>query len=182
MSNKETLPSSPNKKRLFFAIWPDAEVVQKIKPHAIKHFANCQGQIVDKNNWHITLAYFGAIDENIQTCLEQQAVKIQSQPFDLNLQSLGFWKKPKVAWLAPQIIPDTLKQLAFDIQQNLIPCGYEPETRDYQPHVTLVKKAQQPPLTNEIQPIHRQVDEFCLIESKTFPTGAEYQVIKRWDL
>jgi len=182
VSNKETLPSSPNKKRLFFALWPDDKVVQKIKQHAIKHFVNCQGRIVDKNNWHITLAYFGTADENTQACLEEQAEKIQSQPFELDLKSLGFWKKPKAAWLAPQIIPVTLKQLAFDIQQNLISCAYEPEKRDYQPHVTLVKKAQQTPLTNEIQPIHWHVDEFCLVESKTFPTGVEYQIIKRWDL
>lgn len=169
-------------KRLFFAIWPEYDVVQKIKDHALKHFMNCEGRILEQHNWHITLAYFGNANPETRLCLEQQAEKIQSQPFQLDLQRLGFWKRPKVAWLAPLNIPDALKQLVFDLQQNLIDCGYEPDKRDYKPHLTLVKKAKQPPVTHEIEPILWQVDTFCLVESKTYATGAEYRVIKRWNI
>ena len=130
-------------KRLFLALWPDEEVKRKIHQHAIKHFSACKGRILEKKNWHITLAYFGAANTDTQQCIETQAEIIKSEPFDLSLSQCGYWKKPAVAWLAPTTIPEELKQLAFEVQQNLIPCGYQPDTRDYQPHVTLVRKAKQ---------------------------------------
>ena len=181
LANEHSQKTS-ERKRLFFALWPNEDVIQKIKQYALKHVVNCQGRILEQHNWHITLAYFGNAEPETQLCLEQQAEKIQSQPFQLDLQMLGFWKRPKVTWLAPLNIPDALKKLAFEIQQNLIDCGYEPDKRDYQPHVTLVKNAKTTPAVLEIDPIPWQVDSFCLVESKTYPAGAEYRVIKTWNI
>ena len=184
MSNKEELASSDSSvttKRLFFALWPDEEVIQNINKHAVKHFLNCQGRILDNKNWHITLAYFGASDTNTQACLEMQAEKIKSQPFELNLSKCGFWPRPKVAWLAPGIIPQQLKQLATEVQNSIKHCGYMLETRPYQPHVTLVRKAKHPPFKSEVKPIPWHVEQFCLVESQTYQDGAQYRVLKTWD-
>lgn len=167
-------------KRLFLALWPDDEVVRKIHQHAVKHFSACKGRILDKKNWHITLAYFGAANIETQQCIETQAALIKAQPFDLSLSKSGYWKKPAVAWLAPTSIPEELKQLALDVQQNLVHCGYQPDAREYQPHVTLVRKAKQFPSVKEVQPINWSVRKFCLVESKTHPAGAEYTVIKEY--
>lgn len=168
-------------KRLFFALWPDEEVVRKIKQHAIKYFSGCQGKILSKDNWHITLAYLGSSDDKTQTCIEEQAAKIKAQPFELSLSTCGFWKKPAVAWLAPLDVPEELRQLALDIQHKLIRCEYKPEDSDYKPHVTLVRKAKQLPSINEIQPISWLVNKFCLVESKTEPEGVNYIVLKTWE-
>ena len=190
MSNKEEHSSSapllkkkpPTSKRLFFALWIDDDVIQTINKHVIKHYLHCQGRILDKKNWHITLAYFGAADINTQACLEAQAEKVKSQPFELNLSQCGFWPKPKVAWLAPEEIPDALKQLTDELQHAIKPCGFKPETRDFQPHITLVRKAKYEPSLSEVTPINLKVSKFCLVESKTNPQGAEYKVLKSWDL
>ena len=167
-------------KRIFLALWPDEDVVRKIKQHAIKYFSGCQGRVLQKSNWHITLTYFGSSDAQSQLCIEKQADNIKSKPFELSLSKCGFWKKPAVAWLAPSVIPDELRCLAFDIQQNIIPCGYKPEDRDYNPHITLVRKAKQFPSTNEIQPIPWLVNKFCLVESKTEEEGVRYSILKTW--
>ncbi len=167
-------------KRLFLALWPEETVVRKIKQHAIKHFSACQGRVLDKHNWHITLAYFGASDATTQACIEKQVAKIKAQAFELSLSQCGFWKKPAVAWIAPAVIPAELMQLALDVQQSLVACGYKPEERAYQPHVTLVRKAKRVPAVKEIQAIAWRVTSFCLVESKTYPQGAEYKVIKEY--
>ena len=182
MSNKNDLSSQPEKKRLFFALWPDDDVVQQIKQHALPFFADCQGRRLHVHNWHITLAYFGMADSETRACLEQQAQSIQSQPFALELQLTGFWPRPKVAWLAPKEIPETLVQLAQDLQQALVPCGYTPESRAYQPHITLVRKAKRAPAKAEVKSIKMDVSQFCLVESQTTDKGAEYSILKRWDL
>lgn len=183
MSDKEedSVISSTNK-RLFFALWLDEEVVQNIQQYAIQNFLNCQGRILDKNNWHITLAYFGTSDIETQACLEEQAEKIVSQPFELAFSKCGFWPRPKVAWLAPNEIPDTLKQLMEDLQQIIIPCGFKPEQREYQPHITLVRKAKYEPSLPDITAINLKVSKFCLVESKTTLQGAQYKVLKHWVL
>ena len=185
-TNKPSTRKPPTSKRLFFALWIDDglndDVIQSINKHVIKHYLHCQGRILDKNNWHITLAYFGAAGTNTQACLEEQAEKIKSQPFELNLSKCGFWPRPKVAWLAPEEIPDTLKQLTADLQQMIIPCGFKSETRDFQPHITLVRKARYKPSLSEVTPINLKVSTFCLVESITDPKGAQYKVLKRWEL
>ena len=169
-------------KRLFFALWLDDEVIQTIKKRVLKHFLNCQGRILDNNNWHITLAYFGSADVNTQVCLEEQVEKIKSQPFELNLSKCGFWPRPKVAWLAPEEIPEVLKQLTNDLQQAIIPCGFKLDTRDYQPHITLVRKAKHEPSIPEVPSIKLNVSKFCLAESITSSEGAQYKVLRSWDL
>ncbi len=182
MGYKEQLPSSDQSKRLFFALWLDDNVVQKINQHVLKYFFDCQGRILEKNNWHITLAYFGAAAANTQDCLEEQAEKIKSQPFELNLSTCGFWHRPKVAWLAPIEIPAAFKQLTHELQNVIQPCGFKPEIREHQPHITLVRKAKQEPAISEVEPVNWQVKQFCLAESKTYPGGAQYKVLKSWDL
>ena len=181
MSQQKT-SSYPSKKRLFFALWPDKGVVQQIKKHALPLFTNCQGRILQVHNWHITLAYFGMADEKTQACMEQQVQNLSAAPFSLELQLTGFWPRPKVAWLAPKTIPEPLVQLAHDLQQALVPCGYTPESRKYQPHVTLVRKAKRAPAAAELKPIKMEVRQFCLVESETTEQGAEYTVLKAWNL
>lgn len=174
-------PEQPSTKRLFLALWPDESVVRKINQHAIKHFSDCQGRTLIKSNWHITLSYFGSSDVKMQACIEKQADKIKAEPFELLLSTCGFWKKPAVAWLAPSVIPDELRQLAFEVEQKITPCGYKSEDRDYKPHVTLVRKAKQAPSTNEIQAIPWFITKFCLVESRTEAEGARYTVLKTWN-
>lgn len=175
-------PAIKNSKRLFFALWPDDVVVKKIKQHVLKYVMDCQGKIVKQHNWHITLAYFGSADADTQSCLEAHAEKITAQPFELNLTKCGFWQRPKVAWLAPADIPDALQQLVHELQHEITACGFTIEERDYSPHLTLVKKAKSTPALEKVSPIKMKVSSFCLVESNTSPDGAEYKVIKQWEL
>lgn len=185
--NRNSVPADPlqsqaTSKRLFFALWPDEQVIQNINQHAIKYFADCQGRMLKKSNWHITLAYFGATDNNTQICLQEKAEQVKSQPFEVNLSKCGFWPRPQVAWLAPEETPVALKELAHSLQHIIQPCGFKPETREYQPHITLVRKAKVAPAISDIAPINWQVTRFCMVESKTHAEGPEYQVLKSWDL
>ena len=179
--SSSSLSESKQSKRLFFALWPDEKVVQAIQQQAMPYFTDCKGNMLKPSNWHITLAYFGASDAVMQACLEAQALKVKSTPFEVTLSLCGYWPKPKVAWLAPAVIPEPLKQLAFDLQHAIQVCGYTPETRDYLPHVSLVRKAKQAPAKMRTQAIPWQVNQFCLVESKSSAQGVEYVVLKRWD-
>ena len=176
------LTSSMQHKRLFFALWLDEAVVQKINRDVIGYFSHCQGRVLKPDNWHITLAYFGSADAIVQTCLEQQAGKIFSPSFELQLSQCGYWPRPKVAWLAPAEIPDALNHLTEELQREIQSCGFKPDARKFQPHITLVRKARQRPSVSEIEAVNLKVSEFCLVESRTKAGGAQYTVLKRWPL
>ena len=169
-------------KRLFFALWPDESVLKKINQDALASFANCQGNLIKTHNWHITLAYFGAANKDMQQCLEQQAEKIKSQAFELHLSQLGYWSKVKVAWLAPNEIPTELSRLANELQSLIIPCGYKAESRAYQPHLSIMRKAKKAPAVTEISTIKMLVSKFCLAESLSTTSGVEYKILRSWDL
>lgn len=79
-------------------------------------------------------------------------------------------------------MPDALRQLQSDLSLALQKCGYQPETRIYQPHLTLMRKANRGPKITEIEPIYMQVHDFVLACSETHPAGVEYKIIQRWPL
>lgn len=166
--------------RLFFALWPQPAVMETIQHEVIPEFKSCQGRITDAANWHITLAFFGNADNQTRQCLEQKAEQVRAQPFELDLSQCGFWKKPRVAWLAPNDVPEQLQNLVNDLQDAILPCGFEPEDRPYRPHVTLVRKAKRRPEVSEVKAINWEVKSFCLVESVSTPHGVKYQVLKEF--
>ena len=173
----------PNEKhRLFVALWPDDAIRQQIKSSALNLFLPCDGRVIPRQNWHITLAYFGMANESTQVCISKQLANVQSQSFNVHLNKTGYWPKPAVAWLGPDSVTGELQQLFDKVQHALQPCGYTPDTRPYQPHVTLVRKAKHLPKDSAFAAIEWQVNHFCLVESRTGQDGAEYHVIKSWPL
>ena len=122
------------------------------------------------------------VNEEQQHCMEQVASKIYLPSFTLVLSELGYWPKPKVAWLAPKQIPGGLINLANNLNANLTACGYEPDTRPFHAHITLLRKAKRHPKDPETREINWSVDRFSLVESITHAEGVEYQVIAEWQL
>ncbi len=170
------------KKRLFFALPITADCTRQIAHDVVPLFRSCGGRPVAEANWHITLAYFGAADAVAQQCLQQQADTLEATAFELVLDRCGFWSRPKVAWLGASTLPDALQQLCSQLQQTLVPCGFQPESRLFQPHITLIRKARRAPAMAKISPITLPVTDFCLYQSVTQTEGVVYKKLKSWAL
>ena len=177
------MPDKPVRHRLFFALWPEEELVKQIHKAVQEPLAVTNGKRVPKHNYHITLVYFGMADADQRACLERAAAKIHGQSFRLSLSQLGYFPKPKVNWLAPTALPDALLGLQTDLAGALVShCAYQAEQRPYRPHLTLTRKSKRKTEQTEIEPIHWQVNRFVLVQSITHKEGAEYRVIKEWFL
>jgi 2'-5' RNA ligase len=72
--------------------------------------------------------------------------------------------------------------LVESLRGTLGECGLAPESRPYQPHITLARKANRGLPVTDIEPIHWSVGDFCLAESVTDPQGARYRILRRWPL
>jgi 2'-5' RNA ligase len=63
-----------------------------------------------------------------------------------------------------------------------LPCGFVPERRSFNPHVTIARKLALAPQQIEFEPISWKVDRFVLVESISIPCGVQYQVIDEYPL
>jgi len=170
------------KRRLFFALWPSAKVRQSIVDTAGPLLHEMDARIIAPENFHITLHFIGSVTDAEKDCLHQAARKVIFQPFDLSLDCFGFFDKAKVFWMGMQVAPAELSCLHENLGEALSACDYQPDSRPYSPHVSLLRKAGK--ISVEYQPfsINWHVDEFVLVESVSTTGGVDYRVIEKYSL
>mgnify|MGYP000476091473 CR=1 FL=1 len=169
------------RQRLFFALWPDEAVRRQLAayPPLLK---GCGGRLVVLENLHITLAFLGSINADTRRCMERAADAISLPAFTLQLDQLGFWRRPQVVWLGSETMPPPLLDLATALKKAMISCHLEPDERPFQAHMTLMRKAHRPPGESSVPPLVWSINEFALVVSETRPEGVRYEVLSRWGM
>ena len=82
----------------------------------------------------------------------------------------------------PTETPEPLALLAADLRKNLLDSGFELESRAFQAHVTLIRKAQEPRQLPPLPAIDWPVAEFVLVRSVLSRLGSSYEPIERFAL
>ena len=168
--------------RLFFALWPDTGTRDRLAAVGAGLPARC-GRRVDRDALHLTLCFLGNVGDEERDCLVHGAGAIRSPGFTLTLDRLGWFRRARVVWLAPERAPEELGRLVQGIDAVVGACGLAPDNnRPYQPHLTLSRKAARPLKSQDTAPIHWNIKDFCLVQSVTRDTGPEYRVLQRWGL
>ncbi len=169
--------------RLFFALWPDdtlrAQIVEtrKLIPGLD------QGRLLVAGNLHLTLHFLGNIDLDRIECFIRQARKVRAQPFSLELDTPGYFKKARVLWLGCQQLPTALVDLHRQLGRHLETCEFKVEERPYNPHMTLARKInRRPDMPPRVEPLPWQVDKFVLVQSVSIEGGVRYQVKESFPL
>lgn len=169
------------RQRLFFALWPDEPVRRQLADYQ-PLLKGCGGRLVILENLHITLAFLGSVDVPTRTCLEKAADAITATTFTLQLDQLGFWRRPRVVWFGANDTPPPLLSLVEKLKQSMIGCALEPESRRFQAHLTLMRKAWRAPRELNPQALTWPVTDFALVASDTRSEGVRYEVLRRWSL
>ncbi|MCG8486869.1 MAG: RNA 2',3'-cyclic phosphodiesterase [Chromatiales bacterium] len=168
--------------RLFFALWPEAEVREALLQQ-LSVGPQVKGRRHNPNDLHMTLVFLGQLQGRKLACIEQAAESVSGQRFELSLDHTGYWPRPKIVWIAPQSTPEPLIQLVDGLKQQLAGCGFEPERRTYRPHVTLYRKAQRITPWQLAKPSQWPVKEFVLASSNNpAPNQSRYKILQRWPL
>jgi len=169
------------RQRLFFALWPDETVRLQLAGYK-SLLKGCGGRPVIPENLHITLAFLGSVEADTRRCLEQAADAISLPAFTLKLDQLGYWRRPQVVWLGAEHTPESLLALAAALKQAMLGCDLEPESRPFQAHLTLMRKARRGPAQDPAEALNWPVGEFALVVSETRPEGVRYEVLRKWML
>ena len=169
------------RKRLFFALWPDAQVRSRLAALQAA-LPRQQGSWVHPEDLHVTLQFLGPVEPAQQACIAEAAGAVRAEPFDLEIDRLDFWSRPRIVWAGVAGVPPQLDALVETLGRNLARCGFQPEKRAYRPHVTLLRKTT--PIEKHAleKPIPWHVDHFVLVESRPGGDPPWYRPLEGWKL
>jgi RNA 2',3'-cyclic 3'-phosphodiesterase len=148
---------------------------------------------VDLQNLHLTLKFFGEttmqMEKNIIRALETAAQNTSAFTFDLEgCGSFGPPRSPRVLWIGASRAV-RLITLYEQIHKYIKPYGYEPDKKDYSPHLTLgrIKSIRDYNFFKQLTEVYKQthfgqikVDRFYLYQSILKAEGPEYKVVEEF--
>lgn len=175
MNSPLTDPASPGRRRLFYALWPDAAVAQKLE--------RLQEGLGDKkthrNDFHLTLAFLGEQPAESLPVLEAVLRGLPSPEMDLVLNRYGCFKHLNLVWAGMNAVPQAL----FDLHEGLITALRKSgivlkQEAVFRPHITLARKVKTMPEAN-FSPIVWRASSLVLAQSENVPGGGRYRILVR---
>lgn len=155
--------------------------------------ANLAVRWIAEPNLHITLWFLGEVPDD-KTAAIADALRLawSTAAFTLTVSGSGAFPTsgaPRIVWLGVTEGGDRLADLYQELAVRLMPLGFEPERRSYQPHLTLgrVKEAGRTSWRTARSALTReaprygscQVRAVTLFRSRLSPTGARYEPLLR---
>ncbi len=141
---------------------------------------------------HLTLKFFGNIEEGrIEPIVEAIGNPIHRTPvFSLKVTGIGAfprWKDPRVIWTGLSDEKEILIHLQKEVEAELAKIGFEPEGRDFRPHLTLGRVSSSRGRQELIQRMEKyrteefggfRVERVILFRSELRPTGPIYTPLR----
>jgi 2'-5' RNA ligase len=90
---------------------------------------------------HLTLRYLGDVDGGQRAALDHALSSVRADPFSLRLKGCGHFPprgEPRALWIGVEA-NDALLGLRRSIEAAVRDAGFEPDARNFAPHVTLAR-------------------------------------------
>jgi 2'-5' RNA ligase len=171
--------------RVFFGLELEPTTSLQIADWRDRQLA-CAGTPVPPANFHITLAFIGALDDHsierlclsVDDWLTQKATRGAA----LQLACTGYWHKPGIYWLGPSNWPEQLTRLAQKLNNLGSAAGAKRDRNRFQPHITLFRQCSAPPpAPMQVPTINMNYTHFVLFESRQGKRGVSYHVLQDWE-
>jgi 2'-5' RNA ligase len=166
--------------RLFFALWPDDGVRARLADWSREFQARCGGHPTRIGNFHLTLAFLGAVDPVRMADIVRAAETIVPRAATLVLDRPGYWKHNRIAWAGASRLPPALDALVAALRGALVNSGIAFDSKAFVPHVTLVREARAPLAMPVLAPIEWHFEDFALAASVAAERGSRYEIRKSW--
>jgi 2'-5' RNA ligase len=173
---------APQSLRLFLASWPtdpQREALGRVLPKI--EWAS-GGRRVPVTNYHLTLAFLGAVQVDRVDAIREALGRLRAPAFELLLDRVEYLPKSRVLCLAASQLPDAAQTLVQELWRALVRLGFKQEVRPFKGHLTLARNVERRPACGAVDPIVWPVDRIALVESKTLPEGPVYAPLGFWPL
>jgi len=171
---------NPSTRRLFFALWPSDELRHELAARAINWVRPFQCRPVPTANFHVTLAFLGAVPSARVAQLGAIGRRLSLDECAIEFARIAVWRNARVLALVADEIPQALAELVTSLRRSLATHAYSVEDRPYRAHVTLARDVPASSHEETIAPIEWPVKGFVLVESTVDSRGSRYDVIARF--
>lgn len=144
----------------------------------------------DQDGWHVTLQFYGMVDEAREQQLREQLRSVEFGAVRLAVRGMGTFERAGVLW-AGVAASSELKGLQRRVVAAGTACGFVAEERPYRPHITIARRKGRGvwgdfPKEIELDATREfcsfVASEFVLYESVAEPGGSRYEVRDRYPL
>ncbi|WP_019612712.1 RNA 2',3'-cyclic phosphodiesterase [Psychromonas ossibalaenae] len=168
-------------KKLFLGIALDKQ--QRHQLYRLQSSFDTDVRLVPTTNLHMTLAFFGPLSSPEQQRLEKQITAMNRSRFNVNLDTLAHWKKPRILCLTGQTSDPALLQLAQQSNQLANAFNKCPNEHLFRAHITLARRSKSLPDNQKpFTPVRIDAHSIHLFESKSTDSGVEYRILRSWPL
>ena len=168
-------------RRYFVAYYPPKTVRGAIGK-VISQFKAGNAKDIVPSNYHMTIAYFGTLDEHQLAVLRQSLQESQLPPIEVQLSKLDYFAKAKTLWLGLAQPNAKLVQSATNIRATLLKTGLTFDQKAFAPHVTVKKKWVGAPPKVGLFSIPWKINEYCLMSSDSKQPSGEYEIIAKFTM
>jgi 2'-5' RNA ligase len=175
-----TATSPATTARVFFALWPDAAVRQRLHEVGRCLLDELGGQLTHAPSIHMTLLFLGNVEALRLDALRAAAGSVTLAPFAMAMKTLDCWRHNRVAWIGPERAPVALSDGVEALRESMSAAGFAFDRKPFAAHVTLLRNARCAPVDVAFDAIPWQVRDFVLMRSAPTPGVSRYEVISRW--
>jgi 2'-5' RNA ligase len=175
--------------RLFVGIPLAAAVIDELGAASARLRSNADGlRWTAPESWHVTLQFLGNTRPEQYECVAARLHALHAPSVPVCLEELGCFERAGILIANVRLTPELilLQECVIAATQ---PCGFVPETRPFQPHITLARSKGRHNLDQLKAKIRRPSNftrfvarEFLLYESFLSPSGSRYEVRERFPL
>jgi 2'-5' RNA ligase len=161
--------------RLFFALWPDAMLRERIAEVAAALRLEATARRVPRENYHVTLAFMGEVASAELAALRQLGRSRRAYASEIRFDAFEYWGGAQAIVAVARHAPPALGELANELRSRNV----EPALRL---HVTLARKVAQAPVPQAMSPFEWNARSFSLVRSDTSLAHSFYTVVDTWPL
>ena len=142
----------------------------------------------DEAGWHVTLQFYGMVDEAREQRLREQLRRVEAGSVRLAVRGMGTFERAGVLWAG--VVPsEELQGLQRRVVAVGAACEFGAEERPYHPHITIARRKGRGvrgdfPRDIELDATRKfgsfVASEFVLYESVAGPGGSRYEVRDRY--
>ena len=174
--------------RLFIGIPLAAAVIEELRAASARLRSSADGlRWTTPESWHVTLQFLGNTSPEQLACVVARLRALHAPSVPVCLEALDCFERAGVLIARVRLTPELLL-LQQRVTAATQPCGFLPETRSFQPHITLARsKGRQHQLDALQTKLRRpsnftrfQAREFLLYESFLSPAGSRYEIRERF--
>ncbi|KRB47497.1 RNA 2',3'-cyclic phosphodiesterase [Terrabacter sp. Root181] len=163
--------------RLFVAVVPPDGVLDDLEEHVgPRREAGPEIRWTDRHQWHVTLAFLGAVPEARLDALTEALARsaVRRDPLVLRLAGAGAFPNPyaaRVLWAGIEQVRGDLGKVAGGIRHASTSAGATPDGTRFHPHLTLGRFHRATEATRWIRALDAwegpawRVDHLALVES-----------------